>query len=465
MSLNEGKIRIKISFKKLLTTIGSVIIVVFFLVDSIYIIDKTFSNTNKTLDPIIQYNQSDIPYVAYGGTPFGNYDNLNVLGEGLTYDIPDALDDSLYRAEVWHNSSQIADGTILSINTTINFTTDVSASYSLQIYDFANSQWTPSGCDFGDVLADTPTNWWCNITTNPMNYNSSDRVIRIRINSTAHAGSALLREDYVQYYIGYQAGYLEVNLTNPEPSFTTNVAQNYTFPINATVTCRNGPCGEVKGTIRYNLSSSNPDTPINETFGDIPLFIQETPSYSLKSCGTLYEDQTCQLDWMVNATGDIGTSWEIGVLFNSSYPEIQQNHTDNVTISITTCMEDIELAWTSIDFGQLTPSLNHNNATNNDKKIYNITNKGICPLTLWIKGTDLENSTYGSRINVGNLSWSNTTNDYTNSYNMTYSYVILNPSLSPKENLTTYYWLFVPPIYSGYYTGSVYICGNTSSAC
>jgi hypothetical protein len=108
-----------------------------------------------------------------------------------------------YRIEVWHNSSQIADGNISFINATVNFTTNVSDTYSLQIYDWLNSQWSSANCDSGNILAGIPTRWWCNETLNPMNYNSSDRKVKIRINSTADNDNGLLKEDYVQYFIGY----------------------------------------------------------------------------------------------------------------------------------------------------------------------------------------------------------------------------------------------------------------------
>jgi hypothetical protein len=186
----------------------------------------------------------------------------------------------------------------------------------------------------------------------------------------------------------------------------------------------------------------------------------------MKPCPTnpLDADEFCNLTWTINAT-DIDSSWKIGVLFNSSYPDVQQNHTNNATVYLASCAEQMDLSWTSIDFGSLTPGESYNNAAKNDQNFYNITNKGTCPLKLWIKGTDLQNSTYGSTIGIGNLSWSNTTNDYAVSYKTTNSYALLNSSLLPNETLTTYYWLFIPPVYSGYYTGSVYVCGNTSSTC
>jgi len=109
-----------------------------------------------------------------------------------------------YQVEVWHNSTPISySGTLFSINTTINFTTNVSDVYSLQIYDWSSSQWISTGCDSGNVLADTPTKWWCNENINPANYISPENTVRIRINSTADSDTGLLKEDYIQYYVNY----------------------------------------------------------------------------------------------------------------------------------------------------------------------------------------------------------------------------------------------------------------------
>jgi hypothetical protein len=433
--------------------ISKLIILILFL-----ILLKFVLAYDSNLDPMIQYNQSGQPYVAFGETPSGDYNDLNFLGDDLTYDIPEALDVSLYRLEVWHNSSQIADGNILSVNVSINFTTNVSDYYSLQIYDFENSEWVSTDCDFGNVLADTPTRWWCNKTLNSMNFNSSDRKVRVRINSTDDNDVGLLKEDYIQYFIGYQASYLEVNITRPDPSFTTNVIQNFTFPINATIVCRDGPCGEVTGTARYNLSSPNPDTPVNTTLGDKPFYVQEVPAEALKSCGIMYKDQTCKLNWNINATGYIGTSWKIGVLFNSSYPEVKENHTDNSTVSITPCTEDFSLAWTSIRFGLLNSGTEKEPAPENNNNVYNITvNSGSCNLDFYIKGTDLENKTLNSVIEVRNITWSNTSNSYTSSFNLTKTDEVIKLNIPQNTNVTTWYWINVPFIYAGYYNGTITI--------
>jgi hypothetical protein len=410
-------------------------------------------------DPVIQYNQTDSPYVVKGDTPSGNVVDLNILGEGLTYDIPEAQDESLYRVEVWHNSSQIADGNISFINATLNFTTNISDTYSLQIYDWLNSQWSSANCDSGNVLADTSTMWWCNETSNPMNYNSSDRKVRIRINSSADLDVGLLREDYVQYYVGYPS-YLEVNLTNPDYSKTLNVGQNKTFNVNATVICKNGPCGEVFGTIMYNLSSLNPNTPVNTTIGDKPFYIKESPANARKSCGVMYSGDLCLLNWTINATGSVNTDWKIGVLFNSSYGDIQENNTQNVTVSIFFCSIDFNLSWSSIKFGLLDPSTGPNNASGNSNNEYNISvNSGSCDLDFYINGTDLTNTTLNSIIGVGNVTWSNTSNNYSESFNLSSTVSALKSNVSQNTNVTTWYWINVPPVYSGYYNGMIYIFG------
>lgn len=264
---------------------------------------------------------------------------------------------------------------------------------------------------------------------------------------------------------------LQSNLATPDSTKTTYVTQNQKFVVNATIYCRTYPagnsCGDIYGTAMYNSSSINPNTPMNTTQGDKPFYVQENPAQAKKACpaNPLDDNEFCNTTWIVNATGNINTYWKIGVLVNSSITEVRQNFTENATVSISACTEDISLAWTTIDFGSLNPSTNYNNATYNGQNFYNITNKGTCTLNLWIKGTDLENSTWNSKISVGNFSWSNTTNDYHYSYNMTNSYVLLNRSLPSNQNLTTYYWLSVPPVYYGFYNGSVYICGNSSSTC
>jgi len=55
---------------------------------------------------------------------------------------------------------------------------------------------------------------------------------------------------------------------------------------------------------------------------------------NLQSCGLMSAGQTCQLNWTVNATGAIGSSWNIDTLFTSD--TIASNDTGNAQVNITT---------------------------------------------------------------------------------------------------------------------------------
>jgi hypothetical protein len=195
-----------------------------------------------------------------------------------------------------------------------------------------------------------------------------------------------------------------------------------------------------------------------------PFYIQETPAKAMKECSTnpLSANEFCNITWTVNATGALNSVWEVGVLFNSTTAGVDDNHTDNATITITSIIESMQLSWGTINFQSLSPNTVGNNATKNDQG-YNITNKGTCTLQTWINGTDLINSTVTpvpSTIGVGNISYSNSTNDYASSTQMTTSYALIGPSHAVNTNITLYYWFNVPSIYAGNYTGNVTICGN-----
>ncbi len=258
------------------------------------------------------------------------------------------------------------------------------------------------------------------------------------------------------------SGYLEVNLVTP--AATQNIVQNRTFTVNATVYCRQAGCGNVQGTVQYNGSSTNPDTPVNVTTGDKPFFINETSAVAVKNCPTnpLSRNEYCNITWTVNASGNINSAYKLGVLFNSTISGVSNNHTTNSTTTIVGCVADLTLQWSSINFGALNPSSTQNAASGNANKQYNITiNYGSCTPDLWIRGEGLTNTTLGYTIGVGNLTWSNSTNNYANSYNMTTYYRLVDEDVPEETNDTTYYWLNVPAVAAGGpYKGNITIMTN-----
>jgi len=325
---------------------------------------------------------------------------------------------------------------------------DIAMVYEFNFSGWTNDTWNPM----------TGTGNWSNVTKVVNSTVGATIKWRIHANDTSDNWNTSDIFSFVTTSV-----FLDVSLITPTAGATTTQAQNTTFNINASITCRNSACGNVYGTVQYNGSSLYPDIPINSTKGDKPFY--NTSGEILQSCGNLNKDDACQLNWTVNATGDYVKEWKIGVLFNSSLDSVADNHTNNATIKIVECTESWDVTWSSIDFGNLNPNTlaSSNPAPGNTNKLYNITNLGTCTLKVWIKGSDLENTTYSSTIEVGNFSWSNRTNSYDTSYNMTENYVILNSSFTPTiKNITTYYWLAVPPVYAGKYNGTMTLKENTT---
>jgi hypothetical protein len=250
--------------------------------------------------------------------------------------------------------------------------------------------------------------------------------------------------------------YLEVSLITPINGL--NVPQNTTFSANATVYCRNGECGNVNGALRYNDSSQMPDTNVSTTEG-APFYIKS--GGNPQGCGSnpLSEGEFCNLTWTVNATGAQASDYKLGVIFQSDGGLAGANHTGNNTVKITGCLIDITLQWSGISFGVLTPG-DRANATGNDDDYYNITVEPAtsCNIDLYINGTGLENQSLGYVIGAGNISWSNTTNDYAGSHRLESTWGFIRGGIAPGENTTTWYWLDMPyGIASGNYEGTMSI--------
>jgi hypothetical protein len=130
-------------------------------------------------------------------------------------------------------------------------------------------------------------------------------------------------------------GWLGVNLTTPPDN--TSVNPNATFYANATVTCNGNAgatCGSITATVRYNASSTSPDTAINTTAGATPL---QTPTNPQANSSIMMQGQSWNVSWLVNATGANYTQYYIDALFNSSHPAVQSNDTTNARVCIGGC--------------------------------------------------------------------------------------------------------------------------------
>jgi len=205
----------------------------------------------------------------------------------ITYTIPTYA----YRAEIEHNTSVIYSGSLNSINISINFSTNVTSDFNLTIYNFNSESWNYALCQHGTATANNWYNWWCNVTTNPSYYNSSAGVIRIRLNGTDHSGVALIREEYVQYY---------VSSTNPTYYSNVSVEHNSSYipnpssitKINVTTILKtNSSSGIPFRFYIYNFSSDSwyqcSQYSINTTYTKMECVFTSNPSYYVSPENTI----------------------------------------------------------------------------------------------------------------------------------------------------------------------------------
>ena len=59
--------------------------------------------------------------------------------------------------------------------------------------------------------------------------------------------------------------------------------------------------------------------------------------------------------------------------------------------------------------------------------------------------------------NNNNVTWSNTSNTYGESFNLSSIPNVLKLNVPKNTNVTTWYWINVPAVYAGYYNGAIYI--------
>ena len=277
---------------------------------------------------------------------------------------------------------------------------------------------------------------------------------------------------------------LEVSLITPpiipgggEANISTGyiVGVNRTFVINATVICRQGYCGNLNGTVRYNKTASEPGTNIPDTYiSGEAFFIQN--GVNTKSCSgnPREQDEWCNITWTINTSAGLNTIWKIDVIFNSS--TARSNETDYTSIQVGKILL-MDLSYNVIDFGILNPDGEYYlyPAINSSNMTYNVSvdSNSNDIEELWIKGTHLTNGTidYNRYINVTNVKWARSyLGDHPsinpNMYNLSLSFDQVNKDAVPiRSGLdeTMYFWIDAPGgILPLKYTGVLTIMGNAS---
>ncbi len=275
------------------------------------------------------------------------------------------------------------------------------------------------------------------------------------VNDTSeNAGS----QDYHDLDIN-KLGYLDMAIN--EPPQDTTLTQNKTFPLNTTVKCLEGECGEVEVSARYNESDAA-DTLMPEDSG-APFHTNES---NRKQCSqNLQKDEECNVEWDVNATGELESHHLLDANASSSFSEISGNDTEDRLVQINMAVL-INLSWSQTDFGVLDPGAENRSASENDNFGYNVTvpEESNTVDNLWLKATDMESRQRPEEysIGAGNLSYS-LQDDVSESSSLSNSYQSIASDLGPGTILNTFYWIDIPfGIYKGEYNGSIIFKANST---
>jgi len=295
------------------------------------------------------------------------------------------------------------------------------------------------------------------LLTNTTVLSTGKHYLNIAVNDTSgNLASEIIWVDVIAL------GVLNVTLISPTGSMA-NQPQNAFFNATFNVSCTGSvgaTCGGVGGRIRYNLSSSSPDTNL-PTGSGIPFYTIES---NLQNCGTInVGDNSCSLIWQVNATGNINSEYKLDSNFVSTL--VSSNNTNDFGIKIISSAISISLSndLFNINFGNgLTPGDINLPATNNSIGSYNITchnSGGNCNLT--IKG----NSNLDDGINsvgIGNISW-NKINDNSTKNNFKLFDSVINSSLLDLATQKLFFWLDLPSnTYAGNYKANFTISAQNS---
>jgi len=292
----------------------------------------------------------------------------------------------------------------------------------------------------------------CNITNNATLYYNA--TVRKSGNTTIRLTAAAAR--------------LEVHLVLPptlpgDGSATYDVGykvgRNRTFVLKANVTCRNAVCGNVQGTVRYNVTA-NPDTALGTSYAT-PFYIAGALPSNPTSCSgnPLVVNESCVLNWTINATGALGSVWKLDVLFDGA--SALSNQTNYTRIRITKVLI-IHLSTNNIDWGSRDPQTTCNPGVNNGSFVnISLDANSNDADGIYLRGTDLTNSSYS--IGIGNVTWAKV-NLCTNGYNLNSTWAKMRNFTASGTSQPAYFWIDIPAVPALRYHGYTYVMANTSSS-
>jgi len=428
-------------------------------------------STLPNLTNIQIYDVTGQAQTHWGGT---------LVGSGLnrTFDL---MTVGVYRVEFNIKNDGISwkfDGSDFNFHDGLNSTWDVDSVNDIWYTDdggttnYTGGTWSSGNVSWGMSLGgDLKTGeeavfaYIVNITTDV----DEDMAVYYYVEDVSKASGSI---DYSVYDVT-KTGFLNVTMSTPPEGDTTNVRQNFTFTLNATITCEQGFCGNVSGTARYNQSSETADTTIPTSYAT-PFYIMGGSNPRECSNNPLGLGENCNLSWTVNASGETDTYWNVDAYFTSVAPQVTVNDTTDATMRIIKGTVVISLTWNLLDFGIVSPQTYANNATGNQGQGYNITiePESIDVEGLYIKGSDLhpqdivqiDDIIYG--IGVSNISWNDNEFNYSagTTERLTKDYALMRNSVPADTVIPTYFWIdALGGQYAQEYLGNLTIMANATT--
>lgn len=309
---------------------------------------------------------------------------------------------------------------------------------------------------FTGYYSKTNMSSWTSIAASTIT--SANTIQDIGLSYTSHAGATLGNATFtnftverynpnINYYSTSQSEelleYLNNTITSPSILITSNVLQNNTLEINASIYCysyRNQSCSNISSYIQYNNTLSS--------FTNISTS-STTPIWSLtsnpQSC-ILNANQSCNLSWRANLTGTENSNYLIRIYSISNNSRIQPIISENLSIKIV-LGSTLSFNQSSYIFENITKSqgaiittLKVKSDTGNNTNIRISCESGNCnQFSLnWINGTNLtqaENKEFNITCldnNIGsfNAIYNVTSNEFNQRINLNVSCTI-NPLYGP----------------------------------
>jgi len=137
-----------------------------------------------------------------------------------------------YGMEVEHNTTLSYSGELINMTVNMTFLSNVTSTFNMTIFNFATGTWDYSKCSNGTVIANAWNSWTCNVTSNALNYNSSDNEVKVRLNNSGQSSPGEVSIDYINHKtISYK------QFENFVPFGSLTGWSNVTKTINSTVGC------------------------------------------------------------------------------------------------------------------------------------------------------------------------------------------------------------------------------------